>query len=53
MDLGKAPEPPWKTAMRLPALDLGVDLGALSWGEPVTIDTAGNPMPAECGCAGR
>ena len=31
----------WKTAMRLPALDVGVDLAALSWGEPVTIDTAG------------
>ena len=40
-------------AMRLPALDLGVDVGALSWGEPVTIDTAGWSPPAECGCAGR
>ena len=30
-------------AMRLPALDVGVDLAALSWGEPVTIDTAGWP----------
>ena len=46
-------ELPWQTAMRLPAMDLGVDLAALSWGEPVTIDTAGNPHPAEFGCAGR
>ena len=30
-------------AQRLPAVDVGVDLGALSWGEPVTIDTAGDP----------
>ena len=30
-------------AMRLPAVDLGVDLGALRWGEPVAIDTDGGP----------
>ena len=30
-------------AMRLPAMDLGVDLAALSWGEPVTIDWVGRP----------
>ena len=40
-------------AMRLPAVDVGVDVGALSWGEPVTIDTAGRSLAAECGCAGR
>ena len=28
----------------LPALIVGVDVGALSWGEPVTIDTAGWPQ---------
>ena len=31
-------------AMRLPAVDLGFDVGALRWGEPVAIDTESNPM---------
>ena len=30
-------------AQRLPAVDVGVDVGALSWGEPVTIDTVDYP----------
>ena len=43
VDLGKVPESPLPLAMRLPALEVGVDLGALRWGEPVTLDTDGRP----------